>query len=96
MFAGSVLDASNDTGNNAWGTTYNLFKGANSLGDINNTQVMSGNTGDKQLTGLTIASQFNDGSMGQMKIGEIICYSKEVTGDEKDSIIEYLEERWGL
>ena len=54
------------------------------------------NTGDKQLTGLTIASQFNDGNMGLMKIGEIICYSKAVTGDEKASIIEYLEEKWGL
>lgn len=96
MFAGTPLYSSNTTGNNAWGTTYNLFKGGNSLMDINGTQDASGDTGDKQLTGLKIASQFNNGSYGQMKIGEIICYSKEVTGTEKASIIEYLEEKWGL
>jgi len=96
MFAGSVLNSSNDTGNAAWGTTYNLFNGASSLGDVNGTQVLSGDVGSKDLTGLTIASQFNDGNMGLMKIGEIICYDKAVTGTEKASVITYLEEKWGL
>jgi len=73
-----------------------LFDGANSAGRANDTEVVAGNPGSDDLTGLTINQRGDrsDANLAGWTWGEILVYPSDKTGIRQD-VYDYFESGWG-
>jgi hypothetical protein len=59
---------------------------------VNGTEKASGNAGTSNQADFAIGAD-NDGNQS-MKIGEIICYNKELSVSELTEVENYLKDKW--
>jgi len=95
LFGGAALYTGGDIGELAWGTVYCLYNGATeSEVDTLGVNRAIGNGGTNGITGLTLGAQPTPDNYGRMKIGEIIVYDGNISGDDKALVIGYLQTKW--
>ena len=91
IYAGAQLKYNEDIGHQ-WNQLTNLYNGVNSFMRLNGVEKTSGNSGSASQADLAIGSD-NDGNQS-MKIGEIICYDKELSASETTQVEDYLKDKW--
>jgi hypothetical protein len=92
----SYWETSNATDTEVWSEVVNEFNGASSEVFMGGVSIGTGNSGSGVLTGLTMCAQFNSDNEGEMKVGEILVYTKLVSDADRLSIRDYLICKWGL
>ena len=93
---GGSVDDNNDVSDNTTLIGEVLFNSANSAGRANDTEVVAGNPGSDDLTGLTINQRGDrsDVALAGWTWGEMLVYPSDKTGIRQD-VYSYFESRWG-
>lgn len=99
IYAGTVLEASTSVAGN-WVYMFAVYDGGSSTftaKDGTNTESASGNAGIEGITGYTLQTLFTQGSdFANDKVAEFIAYHKAVVDPERQRMLDYLSDKWGI
>jgi len=95
IYAGDQLNFTASLGTTQFYIWTLRFNGASSDLLLDDTSKVSGDAGTGTINGeLNIAG--SDNNYSNNKFGEILRYDADVSSDDNDSIITYLNDKWGL
>jgi len=95
IYAGAQLNFIESLGTTQFYIWTLRFNGASSDLLVDDTSKVSGDAGTGTINGtLNIAG--SDNNYSNNKFGEILRYDSDVSSDDNDLIIEYLQDKWGL
>tara|TARA_Y100000310_G_scaffold283324_1_gene305208 strand:+ start:247 stop:969 length:723 start_codon:yes stop_codon:yes gene_type:complete len=95
IYAGEQLNFTATLGTTQFYVWTLRFNGASSDLLVDDTSKVSGDAGTGTINGtLNIAGAF--GNYSNNKFAEILRYDSDVSSDDNDSIITYLNDKWGL
>ena len=95
IYAGEQLNITATLGTTQFYVWTLRFNGASSDLLVDDTSKVSGDAGTGTINGtLNIAGAF--GNYSNNKFAEILRYDSDVSSDDNDSIITYLNDKWGL
>ena len=95
--SGSLL-TSNAVANlyESWSYQTAIYNSSSSKIRINGSEEASGDCGTNAQAGFKISTEGGGGGFANQKMGEIIAYSKVVSGTELEDLETYLSEKWDI
>lgn len=73
-----------------------VFDGANSVIRQDGTELVTGDAGTGDLTGMFVGAQGDETSHSEVDIGEFLAYDAGLSTSDRDDVESYLSDKWGI